>query len=137
MRPQATFSFFIFLQLFHFFTRRSFPLVAPSSSPLFPPCPSFLLVTPSSSSLLSPFPFFLLVPALSRSLRICKRLFFINFDESITDGPTDASKNDFKRDRRVSDASLTTRPFVRFPPPPILDETQLPSSTSPSSRKTR
>merc|ERR1719370_1542531 len=43
MRPQATFSFFIFLQLFHFFTLH----IAPSSSSLLPPRPSFLLVLPS------------------------------------------------------------------------------------------
>ena len=44
MRPQATFSFFIFLQLFHLFTL----LVAPSSSSLLPPRPSFLLLPLSS-----------------------------------------------------------------------------------------
>ena len=79
MRPQATFSFFIFLQLFHFFTL----LVAPSSSSLLPPRPSFLLVPPSSLFL------FLPRPALSQSLRIHKRPFFIEFDESVTDQPTD------------------------------------------------
>ena len=79
MRPQATFSFFIFLQLFHFFTF----LVAPSSSSLLPPRPSFLLVPPSSLFL------FLPLPVLSRSLRIPKRPFFIGFDESVTDRPTD------------------------------------------------
>ena len=78
MRPQATFSFFIFLQLFHFFTL----LVAPSSSSLLPPRPSFLLVPPSSLFL------FLPRPALSQSLRIHKRPFFIEFDKSVTDGPT-------------------------------------------------
>ena len=39
-------NFFIFLQLFHFFSL----LVAPSSSSLLPPRPSFLLVPLSSSS---------------------------------------------------------------------------------------
>ena len=72
MRPQATFSFFIFLQLFHFFSL----LVAPSSSLLLPPCP------PSSSSL------FLPRPALSKSLRIHRRPFFIKFDKSVTDQTT-------------------------------------------------
>ncbi len=82
MRLQATFHFFIFfifLQLFHFFTL----LVAPSSSPLFPPRPSFLLVPPSSLFL------FLPRPTLPQSLRIHKRPFFIDFDESVTDGRTD------------------------------------------------
>ncbi len=66
------------LQLFHFFI-----LVAPSSSPRLPPRPSFLLVPPSSLFL------FLPRPALSQSLRIHKRPFFIEFDESVTDGRTD------------------------------------------------
>ena len=78
MRPQATFSFFIFLQLFHFFTL----LVAPSSSSLLPPRPSFLLVPLSSLSL------FLPRPELSESFRIRKRPFFTEFDESVTDQPT-------------------------------------------------
>ena len=64
MRPQATFSFFIFLQLFHFFTL----LIAPSSTSLLSPRPSFLLVHPSSSSLLPPHPSFLFVPPSSSSL---------------------------------------------------------------------
>ena len=84
MRPQATFSFFIFLQLFHFFTL----LIAPSSSSsLLPPRPSFLLVPPSS--------LFLFLPrlALSQSLRIHKRPFFIDFDESVTDGRTNQRTN--------------------------------------------
>ena len=76
-------SFFIFLQLFHFFTL----LVAPSSSSLLPPRPSFLLVPLSSLSL------FLPRPELSESFRIRKRPFFTEFDESVTDrrtdGPTD------------------------------------------------
>ena len=83
MRPQATFSFFIFLQLFHFFTL----LVAPSSSSLLPPRPSFLLVPPSSLFL------FLPRPALSQSLRFHKRPIFIEFDESVTDRPTDGRTN--------------------------------------------
>ena len=70
MRPLATFTFFIFWRLFHFFT---------------------LLVPPSSRlSLLVPlFPH----PALSKSFQIRKSPFFSDFDESIadrrTDGPTD------------------------------------------------
>ena len=81
MRPQATFSFFIFLQLCHFFTlliapsstlllspRPSFFLVHPSSSSLHPPRPSFLLFAPSSSLLLPPRCSFLLVPPFSSSL---------------------------------------------------------------------
>ena len=83
MRPQATFSFFILLQLFHFFTL----LVAPSSSSLLPPRPSFLLVPPSSLFL------FLPRPALSQSLRIHKRPFFIDFDESVTDQRTNGPTN--------------------------------------------
>ena len=77
MRPQATFSFFIFLQLFHFFTL----LVVPSSSSLLSPCFSFLLVSPSSSSL------FLPLPALSTSYRFRERPFFIDLDKRVTDGP--------------------------------------------------
>ena len=67
MRPQATFSFVIFFTIFSFFysLRRSFLFVAPSSSSLFPHR-----------------------PALSKSFRIRKSPFFINFDESITDQPT-------------------------------------------------
>ena len=68
MRPQATFSFFIFLQVFHFFTLLIILPVPPSSS-LLPPRPSFLLVPPSSSSL------FLTRPALSKSFRIRESLF--------------------------------------------------------------
>ncbi len=89
MRPQATFSFFIFLQLFHFSTL----LIAPSStsqlssSSILPPRPSFLLVPPSSTSL------FLPRPALSKSFSIRKRPVFIDLDESVTDGPTDRPTN--------------------------------------------
>ena len=57
MRPQATFSFFIFLQFSPFFTH----LVAPCSSSLLPPRCSFLLAPPSSSSLLPPCSSFFLV----------------------------------------------------------------------------
>ena len=57
MRPQATFSFFIFLQLF----------ISSLSSSLIPPCPSFLLIPPSSS-LLPPRHSFLLVTPSSLSL---------------------------------------------------------------------
>ena len=100
MRPQATFSFSIFLQLLHFFTllvapcsssllapRRSLLLVAPSSSSLLPPRCSFLLVPPSSLFL------FLPRPAQSQSFRIHKRPFFIDFDESVTDGRTNGPTN--------------------------------------------
>ena len=45
--------------------------------------PSFLLIPLFSSSLFFPR------PALSESFRILKSPFFIDFDESITDGPTD------------------------------------------------
>ena len=95
MRLQATFSFFIILQLFHFFTL----LVAPSprrsfSSSLLPPRCSFLLVPASSLSLLPPRPsFFLPRPALSQSLRIHKRPFFIKFDESVTNRGRDGRTN--------------------------------------------
>ena len=100
MRPQATFSFFIFLQLFHFFTL----LIAPSSTSFLPPCPSFLLVPPSSSSLLPHRPSFLLDPlsssslfllrsALSKSFENPKHPFFTKFDESATDGPTNQPTN--------------------------------------------
>ena len=76
--------FFIFFTTFSFLhsPRCSFLLVAPSSSSFLPPRPSFLLVPPSSLFL------FLPRPALSQSLRIHKRPFFIDFDESVTDGPT-------------------------------------------------
>ena len=66
----------------HFFIFLFFSLlVAPSSSP------SFLLVPPS------PLFLFLPCPALSQSLRIHKRPFFIEFDESVTDGPTNRPTN--------------------------------------------
>ena len=45
---------------------------------LLPPCPSFLLVPASPSTLFFPH------PALSKSFRIHKSPFFIDFDESIT-----------------------------------------------------
>ena len=68
MRPQATFSFFIFFTTFSFFhsPHRSFLHVAPFSASILPPHPSFLLVPPSSSSLFFPR------PELSRSFRIRK-----------------------------------------------------------------
>ena len=68
MRLQATFSFFIFLQLFHFFTL----LVAPSSSSLLPPRPSFLLVPLSSLSLFPPCPSFFLVQNCQKHLEFVK-----------------------------------------------------------------
>ena len=75
---EPLFSFSFFLQLFHF----------------------FILLVPPSSSL------FLPRPALSKSLRICKRPFFIDFDKSVTNGqinqrtdqPTDKASN---RDART------------------------------------
>ena len=100
MRPQATFSFFIFLQLFLFFhsPRRSFLVVSPSSSLLLPPRCSFLLVAPSSPFL------FLPRPAVSKSVRghfssiLTKALW--------TDGPTDR-RTDQPTNRR-------TRPFIEM-----------------------
>ena len=94
--------------IFHFFTtfsffhspRCSFLLVAPSSLPLIPPRPSFLLVPPSSLFV------FLPRPALSQSLRIHKRPFFIDFDESVTDRPTDG-RTDQRTDGR-------TRPLIEM-----------------------
>ena len=91
MRPQATFSFFIFFYNFFIFSlsssllppRRSFLRIPPYSSSLLPPRPSFLLVPPSSLSL------FLPRPALSESFRIRKWPFFIDLDESVTNQPTD------------------------------------------------
>ena len=107
LKPLFHFSFF-FLQLFHFFTL----LIAPSTS-LLPQRPSFLLVHPSSSSLLPPRPSFLLVPptssslflprpALSESFRIRKWPFFIDLDESVTDGRTNgrADKASYRDARR-------------------------------------
>ena len=88
--PEVNDAFSSHFFIFHFFTtfsffhspRRSFLLVAPSSSSLLPPRPSFLLVPPSSLFL------FLPLPALSQSLRTHKRPFFIDFYESVTDRPT-------------------------------------------------
>ena len=57
-------------------------LVAPSSSSLLSPRPSFLLAPPS------PLFLFLPRPALSQSLKIHKRPFFIDFDESVTNQRT-------------------------------------------------
>ena len=84
LKPLFHFSFF--LQLFHFFAL----IVALLSSSLLPAhssCPSFLLVPPPSSSL------FLTRPAPSESFRIRKRPFFIDFDESVTDQPTNGRTN--------------------------------------------
>ena len=94
----SDFLIFHFLTTFIFFCspRPSFLPVPPSSSSLFPPHPSFLLVPPSSSSLFFPR------PAVSRSFRIRKRSFFINFDESITNQP-----NNRRTDRR-------TRPLIEM-----------------------
>ena len=91
MRPLATFSFLIFFNDFSFFLS---------------PRPSFLLAPPSSSSLLPPHPSFPR-PALSKSFRIRKSPFFINFDESITDGRTDQVTNQptDKASYRDADAS--------------------------------
>ena len=108
LKPLFHFSFFYNFFIFHFFTtfsffhspRRSFLLVAPSSSSLLPPRPSFLLVPPSSLFL------FLPRPALSQSLRIHKRPFFIEFDESVTDRPTDGPTN-----RRTNGR---TRPLIEM-----------------------
>ena len=72
MRPLATFSFLIFLTTFQF---------------LHSPRYSFLLAPPSPSSL------FLPRLAMSKSLRIHKRQFFIDFDESVTDGRKDGPTN--------------------------------------------
>ena len=54
---------------------------------LLSPRRSFLIVPPSS------LPLFLPSPALSKSFRIRESLFFIDFDESITDRPTDQPTN--------------------------------------------
>ena len=91
MRPQATFSFF-------HSPHRSFLHVAPFSASILPPRPSFLLVPPSSSSL------FLPRPALSISFRIRKWPFFIDLDESVTDGPTN-QRTDQPTDGRTDKAS--------------------------------
>ena len=85
LKPLFHFSFF--LQLFHFFAL----IVALLSSSLLPAhssCPSFLLVPPRPSSSL-----FLTRPAPSESFRIRKRPFFIDFDESVTDQPTNGRTN--------------------------------------------
>ena len=77
------FSIFHFFTTFSFFysPHCSFLLITPSSLPLLPPRPSLLLVPPSFLFL------FLPRPALSQSLH--KRPFFIDFDESVTEQPTD------------------------------------------------
>ena len=101
MRPQATFSFFIFSQLFYFFSL----LVAPSSSSFLPHRPSFLLVSPSSSSLFFARP---AGPAMFKSFRIRKSPFFINFDESMMDGRTDGPTNGLT-DQRIDGQGLLWR----------------------------
>merc|ERR1719427_1342077 len=111
MRPQATFSFFIFFTLLSSSLlppRRSFLRVHPSSASILPPRPSFRLVPPSST-----FPF-LPRPALSKSYRIRKRPVFIDLDESVTDGPTDRPTNGRTdkasyRDARTHLKRLTSR----------------------------
>ena len=98
MRPQATFSFFIFLQLFHFFTL----LVTPSSSSLLPPRRSFLLAPPSSSSLLPPCSSFFLVQHCLNLLESLKGHFSSILTKALptdertdgrTNGPTDGRTN--------------------------------------------
>ena len=84
MRPQATFSFLSFSTTYSFFhsPRRSFLLVALSSSSLLLPRPSFLLVPRFSSS-----------STILVIQKIRQSPFFIDFDEGITDGPTDGPTN--------------------------------------------
>ena len=97
MRPLATFHYSFFsLSSSLLPPHPFFLLITPSSSSLLPPRHSFLLVTPSSSSLFFPR------PALSKSIRIRKSPFYINFDESITNRPTDQ-----RTDRR-------TRPLIEM-----------------------
>ena len=72
--------------LFHS-PRPSFLPILPSSPSLLPPRLSFLLISPSSSSLFFP------QPALSKSFKIRKSPFFINFDKSITDRRTNQPTN--------------------------------------------
>ena len=92
--------FFFFHHFYNFF-------IFSLSSSLFPPRRSFLLVAPSSSSL------FLPRPALSKSLRIHKRPFFIDFDESVTDGRTDQPTN-----QRTDKASYRdARTHLKIPTP--------------------
>ena len=132
MRPQATFSFFILFTPFSFFhsPHRSFLHVAPFSAFVLPPSSSFLLVHPSSSSILPPRPSFFLVPpssssllpprpALSKSFRIRKSPFFIDFDESINDQPTNQPTNGptDEASYRDADASKTKKITLRFSEP--------------------
>ena len=83
MRPQATFSFFIFYYNFFVF--------------FLSPHRSFLLVPPSSSSHFFPR------PALYNSFRIRKSPLIIDFHESITDGRTNRPTD--KASYRDADAS--------------------------------
>ena len=106
MRPQATFSFVIFFTTFSFFTL----LIAPSSTSLLSLRPSFLLVHPYSSSLLPPRPSSFLIQ-LSKLFRIRKRPFFIDFDESVTDQPTDPRTD--KASYRDARTHLKKIDFVR------------------------
>ena len=78
LKPLFNFSFFL-CHIHFFYDIFIFSL----SSSLLPPRYSLPLVAPSSSSL------FLPRPALSTAFRFRKRPFFIDFDESVTDGRTD------------------------------------------------
>ena len=78
--------FFIFLQLFHFFTL----LIALSSTSILSPRSSFLLVPPSSSFLLPPRPSFFLVQHCLNHLESVKGHFSLNLTKALrTDGWTD------------------------------------------------
>ena len=91
----ATFSFLIFFTTFSYFhsSRQSFLLVTLCSSSLLPPlCCSFLLVPLSSSS--------------STSFRFRKRTFFIDFDVSVTEEPTER--------RTDQTTNQWTRPLVEM-----------------------
>ena len=93
MRPSATFSFFIFVSNFFTFSH---------SSSL------YLLVPPSSSSLFFPR------PALSKSFRIRKSPFFIDFDESITDGRTNQPTNQPTDKASYRDADASKKGFPKY-----------------------
>ena len=113
MRPLATFLFFIFFNNFFISfhsPRPSFLPILPSSPSLLPPRLSFLLVSPSSSSLFFP------QPALSKSFKIRKSPFFINFDKSIMDRRTNQPTNQpmDKPAYRDTDASLKVVQTVRY-----------------------
>ena len=114
MRLQATFSFFIFLQLFHFFTL----LVAPSSSSLLPPCPSFLLAPPSSLFLLPPSSSFFLVQHCLNHLESIKGHFSsILTKASRTNGRTNGRTD--KASYRDARTHLIIM-FTRTPPSHVL-----------------